>query len=101
MTGATVRQADALGHAAIADNVPLLVRALPHVGHYQTRNRGTLGGSVAHADPSGEIPLVLAALGGEVELRSKRRTRRVDAAEFFRSALVTAREPDELVTALH
>jgi len=99
-TGALVRQADALADARIRGQVPLLAQALPHVGHYQTRNRGTLGGSVAHADPSAEIPLVLATLGGEVELRSKRRRRRVKADAFFQSALVTAREPDELLTAL-
>lgn len=100
-TGAMVRQADALGNADISKAVPLLARALPNVGHYQTRNRGTLGGSVAHADPSAEIPLILVTLGGAVELRSKRRSRKVAAAEFFCSTLVTARESDELVTALH
>ena len=100
-TGAMVRQADALGNAEISKVVPLLARALPNVGHYQTRNRGTLGGSVAHADASAEIPLTLVTLGGAVELRSKLRGRKVAAAEFFRSALVTVREPDELVTALH
>ncbi len=100
-TGAMVRQADAFADAAIRRDLPLLALALPHVGHYQTRNRGTLGGSVAHADPSAEIPLTLATLGGEIELRSARATRRLAAAAFFRSALVTAREPDELVTALH
>jgi 2-furoyl-CoA dehydrogenase FAD binding subunit len=101
ITGAMVRQAGALADARIRNNVPLLSMALPHVGHYQTRNRGTLGGSVAHADPSAEIPLVLATLGGEVELKSARRTRRVDAADFFRSALLTARAPEEMITALH
>jgi 2-furoyl-CoA dehydrogenase FAD binding subunit len=100
-SGAMVRQADALRNPAICREVPLLSYALPHVGHYQTRNRGTLGGSVAHADPSAEIPLVLATLDGEVELRSARRTRRVRSVDFFRSALVTVREPDELVTALY
>ncbi|HEU5067786.1 MAG TPA: FAD binding domain-containing protein [Sphingomicrobium sp.] len=100
-TGALVRQADALADSRVSDQVPLLARALPHVGHYQTRNRGTLGGSVAHADPSAEIPLALATLGGEIELRSKRRGRRVMATQFFKSALTTLREPDELVTALH
>ncbi len=99
-TGALVRQHDALEHASIQYELPLLAEALPHVGHYQTRNRGTLGGSVAHADPSGEIPLVLATLGGEVELTSKRRVRTVRAADFFRSALVTVRQPDELITSL-
>ena len=55
ITGALMRQADALIDARIRSRVPLLAMALPHVGHYQTRNRGTLGGSVAHADPSAEI----------------------------------------------
>lgn len=99
-TGALVRQRDALESPLLRQSVPLLAQALPHVGHYQTRNRGTLGGSVAHADPSAEIPLALATLGGEVELRSKRGRRKLAAADFFRSALVTAREPDELLTAL-
>jgi 2-furoyl-CoA dehydrogenase FAD binding subunit len=100
-TGAMVRQADALADAHIRAEVPLLARALPHVGHYQTRNRGTLGGSVAHADPSAEIPLVLATLGGEIELKSRRGRRRLAASTFFRSALDTVREGDELITALH
>jgi 2-furoyl-CoA dehydrogenase FAD binding subunit len=101
VTGAMLRQADALADELIQRNLPLLAQALPHVGHYQTRNRGTLGGSVAHADPSAEIPLSLATLDGEIELRSKRGRRRLKAREFFQSALVTARQPDELVTALH
>jgi 2-furoyl-CoA dehydrogenase FAD binding subunit len=100
VTGAMVRQADALSSGAVRRDVGLLAQALPHVGHYQTRNRGTLGGSVAHADPSAEIPLVLATLGGEIELRSARRVRQVAAREFFRSALVTSRDGDELITAL-
>ena len=68
-----MRQADALTDAGIRNHVPLLALALPHVGHYQTRNRGTLGGSVAHGDPSAEMPLVLATLDGEVELKSRTR----------------------------
>jgi 2-furoyl-CoA dehydrogenase FAD binding subunit len=100
-TGAIVRQSDAMVDHRIRDHVPLLARALPYVGHYQTRNRGTLGGSVSHADPSAEILLALATLGGEVELRSRRGRRRLKAADFFQSALVTAREPDELLTALY
>jgi CO/xanthine dehydrogenase FAD-binding subunit len=101
VTGAVVRQSDAMADARVRENVALLAQALPYVGHYQTRNRGTLGGSVAHADPSAEIPLTLATLGGEIELRSKRAKRRIKARDFFRSALVTAREPDELVTAIY
>lgn len=99
-TGATLRQAAALADAALMRALPLLARALPHVGHFQTRNRGTLGGSVAHADPSSEIPLALATLGGEVELQSWRGTRRVPARDFFLDILTTARAPDELLTAL-
>jgi 2-furoyl-CoA dehydrogenase FAD binding subunit len=101
VTGAMVRQSDAMADARVRNNVSLLAQALPHVGHYQTRNRGTLGGSVAHADPSAEIPLSLATLGGEVELRSKRAQRRIKARDFLQSALITARAPDELVTALY
>lgn len=101
VTGALVRQADALAAPTVAASVPLLARALPHVGHYQTRSRGTLAGSVAHADPSAEIPLVLVALDGEVELRAARRRRRVRAREFFTSALVTTRAADEAIVALH
>jgi 2-furoyl-CoA dehydrogenase FAD binding subunit len=84
----------------VAAKVPLLAKALPNVGHYQTRCRGTLGGSVAHADPSAEIPLSLVTLGGQVVLRSKRGERRVAAADFFQGALTTAREPDEMVVGL-
>lgn len=99
-TGATLTQARALEHAALTRAVPLLGLALPWTGHFQTRNRGTLAGSVAHADPSAETPLVLATLDGEVELASARGKRRLRAREFFVDVMTTAREPDELVTAL-
>ncbi len=100
ITGAVVRQSDALVDPQVRTQLPLLTQALPYVGHYQTRNRGTLGGSVAHADPSAEMTLALATLHGEVELSSKRGRRRVPAKQFFQSALVTARRPDELITSL-
>jgi 2-furoyl-CoA dehydrogenase FAD binding subunit len=93
-------QNDALRSDLIARELPLLVLALPWVGHFQTRNRGTLGGSVAHADPSAEIPLCLVVSGGTVVLQSRRRERRVPAREFFVGALMTQRRPDEMVTAL-
>lgn len=99
-TGATLRQAVALEDSALMGAVPLLARALPNVGHFQTRNRGTLGGSVAHADPSSEIPLALVTLGGAVELQSKRGVRRVPARDFFLDILTTTRASDELLTAL-
>jgi 2-furoyl-CoA dehydrogenase FAD binding subunit len=100
VTGAGVVQSDALRANVIAREVPLLVMALPWVGHFQTRNRGTLGGSVAHADPSAEIPLALVVCGGAVVLQSRRRQRRVPGREFFLGALTTQRQPDEMVTAL-
>ena len=100
-TGATLTQARAFEHETLMREVPLLALALPWVGHFQTRNRGTLCGSVAHADPSAETPLVLTTLDGEVELRSTRRgTRRMRAREFFVDVMTTAREQDELLTTL-
>lgn len=99
--GALVRQADVLVSAECSVALPLLIAGLHNVGHYQTRSRGTLGGSVAHADPSAETPLCLATLDGEVELSSKRGVRRIAANEFFEGALTTAREGDEMVTALY
>jgi len=85
--GATVRQSDFLG-------VPLVEEAMPFVGHFVTRNRGTVGGSIAHADPSAELPLCLLVLGGSV-VTSK--GRELAADDFFRSHFTTALEPDELV----
>lgn len=100
VTGAAVVQADAMRSDVIKKEVPLLALGLPWVGHFQTRNRGTLGGSVAHADPSAEIPLCLVVCGGTVVLQSRKRERRVPAVEFFQGALTTQRQYDELVTAL-
>jgi CO/xanthine dehydrogenase FAD-binding subunit len=100
VTGATVRQADALDSAVIRQQLPLLALALPWVGHFQTRNSGTLGGSIAHADPSAEIPLCAVTSGATIVLRSRRCERRVRAGEFFVGALSTARQPDELVVAI-
>jgi aerobic carbon-monoxide dehydrogenase medium subunit len=85
--GATVRQNDLAG-------VPLAAQALPSVGHFVTRNRGTVGGSIAHADPSAELPLCLLVLGGSV-VTSK--GREIPADDFFRSHFTTALEPVELV----
>ena len=98
--GALLRQAMALKANDMMAAVPLLAEALPHVGHFQTRNQGTLGGSAAHADPSAEIPLVLVALGGEVHLQSQQGRRVVPAQGFFLDILTTAREPEELVIGL-
>jgi 2-furoyl-CoA dehydrogenase FAD binding subunit len=98
--GAAVIQNRLKDWPELAAKLPLLARALPFVGHFQTRNKGTVCGSIAHADPSSEIPLTLATLGGEVVLRSRRGTRTMAAADFQRGMLTTAREPDELITAV-
>ena len=78
---------------------PLLAAALPWVGHAQTRSRGTVCGSIAQADPSAELPLVLLTLNGSIELSSRKRRRRVAAAKFFTGAMSTARDDDELIEA--
>ena len=95
--GAAVTQGDLADWPELGTALPVVAAALPHVGHFQTRNRGTVCGSICHADPSSELPLCLALLGGEVELHSARGVRTVPADEFQRGVLTTAKEPDELV----
>ena len=97
---AAVRQAAMLHRATLADELPLLAAALPWVGHYQTRARGTICGSVAHADPSAEIPLCLVALGGAVRLRTVRKRRSVPAEVFFAGMMLTAKADDEMIEAV-
>lgn len=99
--GAGVRQAKCHAAPDLPAQVPLLAQALMWVGHPQTRARGTICGSVAHADPSAEIPLVLATLGAEVALRSKARRRVVSAGDFFLGTMLTERADDELIEAVH
>ena len=84
----------------LAKDQPLLAAALAFVGHAQTRSRGTLCGSVAHADPSAELPLVLVALGGMVHLRSRRTKRKVPAEAFFTGMMMTDRRDDEMIEAI-
>ena len=98
--GAAATQAAVQRFDALATHLPLVARALPFVGHYQTRARGTVCGSIAHADPSSELPLCLAALDGEIVLRSSRGTRVMAAADFQQDVLTTACEPDELIVAV-
>jgi 2-furoyl-CoA dehydrogenase FAD binding subunit len=100
VVGAAVTQAALHERKTLAEEVPLLALTLPWVGHYQTRNRGTVCGSIAHADPSAELPLSLVALGGEVVLRSAKRRRTLPAEAFITGMLSTAREPDELIEAV-
>jgi 2-furoyl-CoA dehydrogenase FAD binding subunit len=96
--GAAVTQDRLLAWPALSAKLPLLAAVLPFVGHFQTRNKGTICGSVAHADPASEIPLSLAVLEGEVVLRSRRGERVLAASEFQQGMLATARAADELIT---
>ena len=98
---ACTRQADAISSSVIQKRLPLLAYALTFVGHSQTRNRGTIGGSLAHADPASEIPLVALTMNAEISLRSFTSSRRVSAAEFFLGPMMTTREPTELLASLH
>jgi 2-furoyl-CoA dehydrogenase FAD binding subunit len=98
--GAAVRQHVLETHPNLAAKQPLLAAALPWIGHAQTRSRGTVCGSVAHADPSAELPLVLIALGGEIELNSKRGSRAVGAEDFFVGMMSTDCSDDEMIEAV-
>jgi aerobic carbon-monoxide dehydrogenase medium subunit len=95
--GALTRQADFERSELVQRGWPLLHKAVGYVGHPQIRTRGTVGGSVAHADPAAELPAALIALDARVHLRSPRGARAVDASDFFLGPLYTAREPDELL----
>src|ERR1700720_4309094 len=80
---------------------PLLREAVAHIAHYQIRNRGTVGGSLAHADPAAELPGIAVACDAEITLAGTAGARTIRAGEFFTGALSTLREPDEIITELH
>ncbi len=98
--GAMARHTHLEHSAEVAQGWPLLTEAIGWVGHAQIRNRGTIGGSVAHADPAAELPAAFAALDASVHVRSKRGSRTVGWAEFFVSEFTTALAPDELVISI-
>jgi aerobic carbon-monoxide dehydrogenase medium subunit len=81
----------------VAERCPLMAQALPQIGHAQIRNRGTIGGSLAHADPAAELPAVVAALGGELVVQSTKGRRTLRPDEFFVTYLTTALEPSEIL----
>jgi carbon-monoxide dehydrogenase medium subunit len=99
--GPMTRQNDVLADATLAKHLPALITAMSHVGHHQTRNRGTIGGSVALGEPAAEMPATAVALGAQVEVRSARGTRKVAADALYLGPYMTVLEPDELVVALH
>lgn len=98
--GPATRQADALADPTLAEHLPVFIEALGNVGHYQTRNRGTVGGSVALGEPAAEMPATAVALGATIEIRSATGTRTVPADEFYLGPYMTVLEPEELVTGI-
>jgi aerobic carbon-monoxide dehydrogenase medium subunit len=95
--GAMVRQRHVEQSPLVARSCPLLIKALRHVGHVQIRNRGTVGGSMAHADPAAELPTVALALGAEMEVIGPGGRRTIAPPEFFDGPFMTTLQPDELL----
>jgi CO/xanthine dehydrogenase FAD-binding subunit len=96
--GAMTRQQSLLDSELIRQYSPLMAKAGRHVGHYSTRSRGTIGGSLANADPSSELALVAVTLGAQLTVRGHAQTRVIAAEEFFVEALRTALQPNEILT---
>jgi carbon-monoxide dehydrogenase medium subunit len=96
--GAKVRWCDIENDARLAGAHPLLAEAIKHVAHYQIRNRGTVGGSVAHADPSAEMPAITMTCGAELTIVGTKGTRIEKAQDFFKGSLTTSLAPDEILT---
>src|ERR1700761_4282750 len=98
--GALMRHVDLQNSAEIAAHVPLLTEAIAHVAHPAIRNRGTIGGSLAHADPAAELPACMLALGATIIVRGQDRERRIAAEDFFTGIYETALTPEELLVAV-
>jgi carbon-monoxide dehydrogenase medium subunit len=96
--GPMTRQSEIIVDEALARDLPVLVEAVRHVGHHQTRNRGTIGGSIALGEPAAELPATAVALEAQITVRSIRGTRVIPAGEFYFGPYMNALEPDELVT---
>ena len=96
--GAMVRWRDILEEPRLRQAHPLLVDAVEHIAHYQIRNRGTVGGSLAHADPAAELPGIAVTCEAEIVALGSAGSRPIAAKDFFRGALTTALRPDEIVT---
>ena len=96
--GALTRQRTVERSDLVEETIPVLAAAIPFIGHFQIRNRGTVGGSISHADPAAELPAICFALGGELVLSSASNQRVVKAEDFFIAPLTTAIGPDELLT---
>ncbi len=95
--GALARHAEVLGSSVVAEHLPLIAEAMPHVAHVAVRNRGTFGGSVALADPAAEMPACALALEAVLVVESVRGRREIAADDFFLGLYETARQPDEIL----
>lgn len=100
LIGPVTRQHEVIESEVLARNLPVIVQAVNHVGHHQTRNRGTVGGSIALGEPAAELPATAVALGATIEVRSVRGTRQIPAGEFYLGPYMNSLEPDELVTGI-
>jgi aerobic carbon-monoxide dehydrogenase medium subunit len=98
--GALTRHAAAEHSDTVAQYAPLIARAMPHIGHVAIRNRGTLGGSIAFADPAAELPACLLALNGEIEANGPKGKRNIKAEDFFKGLFETALGPQDVLTAI-
>lgn len=98
--GALTRQSRLEHDAIVRDRVPLLHAAIPFIAHRQIRNRGTIGGSLAHADPAGELPVLSVALQARFKLQRYDKERWVNATDFYQALFMTALEPQEIMTAI-
>ena len=98
--GALTRHVQAERSADVARHAPLIAKAMPHIAHPAIRNRGTIGGSIAFADPAAELPACLLALGGEVEVQGPNGARRIKADDFFKDLYETALAPGEVLTGI-
>lgn len=98
--GPMLRQCDAITSEALARDLPVLVQAVRHIGHHQTRNRGTVGGSIALGEPAAELPATAVALNATIEVRSTAGTRKIPASEFYLGPYMNTLQPDELITGI-
>ena len=96
--GGLTRQRTVEQDTLIREHAPLLHETMPHIAHWQIRNRGTIGGSLAHADPAAELPVIAVVMNGRFHLQSQNSSRWVNAADFFTGLFTTALEPEEILT---
>lgn len=98
--GPVTKQCEAIDSELLAKNLPVIVEAIRHVGHHQTRNLGTVGGSIALGEPAAEMPATAVALNATIDVRSATGSRQILAREFYLGPYMTVLEPDELVTGI-